>query len=75
MDSVLKALVQDMEERGGIDLSECFIDGTFASAKKGGLGVGPTKRGKEPRSWQSWTATAFLSPYALEALRRMKSRS
>ncbi len=26
-----------MEQRGGISLEECFIDGTFASAKKGAL--------------------------------------
>ncbi|MGV3616611.1 MAG: IS5 family transposase [Fimbriimonas sp.] len=44
--SVLKALAQDLEERGGIDLSECFVDATFASAKKGAGGVGKTKRGK-----------------------------
>ena len=24
-----------IEERGGLDLSECFIDGTFVGAKKG----------------------------------------
>jgi transposase len=34
-DHILRALAQDMEERGGISLEECFIDGTFASAKKG----------------------------------------
>lgn len=38
-------LAQDTEARGGISLEACFIDGTFASAKKG-RGVGPTKRGK-----------------------------
>lgn len=37
---VLEALVTDLKERGGLDLSECFIDGTFVAAKKGGLGWG-----------------------------------
>src|SRR6266571_6810877 len=40
LDRVLQALAHDLEERGDIDLSECFIDGTFDGtfvvAKKGG---------------------------------------
>jgi len=46
--TVLKALAEDLEERGEIDLSECYIDGTFVAAKKGGAAslVGKTKRGK-----------------------------
>ena len=43
---VLQALAEDVQERGGLDLSECFIDGTFIVAKKGGRAVGKTKRGK-----------------------------
>ena len=42
---VLQALAEDVQERGGLDLRECFIDGTFIVAKKGGAGVGKTKRG------------------------------
>ncbi len=30
---ILEELARDLEERGGIDLTECFIDGTFAVAK------------------------------------------
>jgi transposase len=33
---ILKTLAQDLEQRGKLDLSECFIDGTFVTAKKGG---------------------------------------
>jgi len=33
---LLKALAEDLRERGKIDLTEAFIDGTFAGAKKGG---------------------------------------
>ena len=29
-----------------LPLEECLLDGIFASAKQGGLAVGPTKRGK-----------------------------
>jgi transposase len=43
---ILEHLAQDLRDRGGIDLEECFVDGTFASAKKGGSCVGKTKRGK-----------------------------
>ncbi len=34
---VLHALAKDLYERGAIDLTECFIDATFAGAKKGAL--------------------------------------
>jgi hypothetical protein len=44
--SVLEALAEDLRVRGKLDLSECFIEGTFVAAKKGGLDVGRTKRGK-----------------------------
>jgi transposase len=45
--SVLEALAEDLQERGQIDLSECYIDGTFVVAKKGAASlVGKTKRGK-----------------------------
>ena len=36
LEKVLHALAEDLRERGGLDLRECFIDGTFVSAKKGG---------------------------------------
>jgi transposase len=34
--SVLEALAEDLRARGELDLSECFIDGMFVAAKKGG---------------------------------------
>lgn len=42
---ILTALAQDVRDRGGIDQSEGFIDGTFDPAKKGRC-CGKTKRGK-----------------------------
>ena len=33
---MLRSLDKDLERRGKLDLSECSLDGTFASAKKGG---------------------------------------
>jgi|ERR1700730_9542539 len=39
-------LLKDLDRRGKIDWAETFVDGSFASAKKGGRAVGKTKRGK-----------------------------
>ena len=35
LEAVLCRLAEDLRERGGLDLSECFIDGSFCGAKKG----------------------------------------
>lgn len=35
MRGVLEALAEDLRSHGGFDLEEAFIDGSFASAKKG----------------------------------------
>ena len=69
------ALARDLYERGGIDLSEAFIDGTFAGAKKGALASGKPSAGRGPRSWQSQTAMVFLSPPGSQVLHRMKRPS
>ena len=69
---ILTALAQDLKERGGIDLSEGFIDGTFAPAKKGAMGWAKPKREKVPKLWASQTLLVFLSPLTQPALVRMK---
>jgi transposase len=71
-DKILSALAMDLKERGKIDVRECFIDGSFASAKKGVLALGRPNAARAPRSWVSRTLPVFLSPYAREVLRRMK---
>ncbi len=43
---ILKAFVQDMKERGDLDLTECFIAGVFVAAKRKGPRMGKTKRGR-----------------------------
>jgi transposase len=35
LERVLATLAEYLRERGLLDLSECFIDGTFIAAKKG----------------------------------------
>lgn len=72
VEKILRALAEDLEARGGIDLSEAFIDGTFAPARKGGSVSGKPRRARGPRSWPSQTALVFLSPYASKVLRGAK---
>jgi len=71
-EDILRALVRDVKERGGLDLTECFIDGSFVIAKKGAQGWEKPSGARVQRSWQWQTALVFLSPYPLAALRRMK---
>jgi len=72
-DKVIEALVKDLQERGGIDMSECFIDGTFSLAKKGGFLWARLSEVRAVRSWPSRTLVVlfFLSGSNLQAL--MKS--
>ena len=44
--AVLDDVAADLQAAGLLDLRECFIDGSFAPAKRGGSGVGKTKKGK-----------------------------
>ena len=46
----LEALSQDLFERGKLDLTECYIDGSFSSAKKGVLELVKLSAAKGPRS-------------------------
>ena len=69
---ILTVLAQDLKDRGGIDLSEGFIDGTFAPAKKGAMVWAKPKRAKEPRLWALQTLSVFLSPLTQPVLTRMK---
>jgi transposase len=72
MERVLLAIAQDLKDRGGLDLRECFIDGTFAPAKKGGAASGRRSGEKALKSWQLPTAMVFLSPYAQRVLPLLK---
>jgi len=44
--AVLQGLAEDLHKRGCFDLSECFIDGSFAPAKKGDSKVIPQFGGR-----------------------------
>jgi len=70
---VLEMLAEDLQVRGKLDLSECFIDGTFVSAKKGASLSEKPSGAKVRSSWQWQTALVFLSPSTRNLLRRTKS--
>jgi len=70
---LFRVLAQDMEARGGISLEECFIDGTFSSAKKGELVLARQNAARVPSSWLSATESLFRSPSLWRVLLRMKS--
>ncbi len=72
MEKVVLALAQDLKDRGGLDLRECFIDGTFVPAKKGGVWSERLSEARGPKSWLWPTAMVFLSPSAQKVLARRK---
>jgi transposase len=60
LENILKALAEDLKQRGKLDLEECFIDGTFIPAKKGILrwqdqtGKGYENHGNWRPRWSSY---------------------
>jgi hypothetical protein len=70
---ILEVLARDLEERGEMDLQECFIDGSFSGAKKGGLESAKPSVARGRSSWQWRTLMVFQSPSTQEVLRHMKS--
>ena len=58
---VLQHLADDLVARGKLDLSETFIDGTHAGAKKGAFLWEKLVAELPPRSWRSQTAMVFHS--------------
>jgi transposase len=72
LEQVLLAVAQDLKDRGGLDLRECFVDGTFVPAKKGGSAWERPSGARAVSSWRLQTATVFLSPYAQRVLARLR---
>ena len=72
LEKVLLAVAAHLEQAGGLDLKECFVDGTFVPAKKGGDWSARPSGARAPRSWVLQTAMVFLSPCGQKALRQLK---
>jgi transposase len=74
-DKILRALAQHLRDVGQVDLTEAYIDGSHAGAKRGVLMLAELDVAKRPRSWQWSTAMVFLSPSGLRAVNAMKRNS
>lgn len=75
LDRLLQRLAEDLRDRGKLDLTEAFVDATFAGAKKGALPSALPAVVKGAKSWRSATAMVFLSPCTWPALRRRNPTS
>jgi len=71
--AILEALARDLEDRGKIDLSECFIDGTFVVAKKGAAQWERPSGARVRSSWLLRTLQVFHSPCTRLLLLHMRS--
>lgn len=72
---ILRALAEDLRDRGKIDLTEAYIDGSHAGAKRGALSLESLDAAKRPRSWRWQTALVFLSPWGLKVVSEMNKSS
>jgi transposase len=59
LQNALQALADDLVARGRLDLSETFIDGTHAGAKRGARWWAKLGAGLPPNSWRSQTVRVF----------------
>ena len=75
LERMLRCLALDLRDRGKLDLTEAFIDGSHAGAKRGALSLGSLDAARRPRSWQWQTALAFLSPSGLQVVSAMSRSS
>jgi transposase len=73
MRQILEALARHLEQVGQIDLSECFIDGTFVVAKKGEPKWERPSGARVRSSWSLLTLMVFHSACTRLLLAHMKS--
>jgi len=72
LERLLRMLAEDLRDRGELDLTEAFVDGSHAGAKRGALLLESLDAARRPSSWQWRTATAFQSPWGLRVVSDMK---
>ena len=68
IEAVLQGLARDLHKRGGLDLSECFLDGSFAAAKKGALVLAIPSEARAAKSWLLEMLMVFHSPFTQKLL-------
>lgn len=59
LDRILRSLAEHLRDVGKLDLTEAYIDGSHAGAKRGALLLGELDAAKRPRSWQ-WRTESGL---------------
>jgi len=69
-----RAFLDELDERGRLDWSECFADATFAAAKKGASASARPSAARARSSWWWSTAKEFLwhAPSTRPARRRRR---
>ena len=73
--AMLHGLAEDLKKRGKVDLTEAYVDGSHAGARRGALWLDKLDAAKRPRSWQGQTVMAFLSPLGLRVVSEMSRSS
>ena len=69
---VWRTFLAELDEKGQLDWSESFADGSFAPAKKGALVSGKPAKGKAQSGW--WWSTAKVFLWETTWTRRTKTR-
>lgn len=52
-EDLARLLAEDLHASGQLELAECFIDGSFAAAKKGASKSAKPSAARAPKSWPS----------------------
>lgn len=73
--NMLCRLAKDLHERGKVDLTEAYVDGSHSGAKRGALLLESLDAARRPRSWRFQTALVFLSPSGLRVVSEMSKSS
>ena len=55
-----RTFIRELDKKGQIDWAECFMDGSFVSAKKGARKSGKPSGARAPSSWWWRMARVFL---------------
>jgi transposase len=66
MSRAVEALASDLHERGGVDLSECFVGGSFCMAKRGLL-LARLERGKGTKIMAISDATGVILSVSVQS--------
>ena len=70
-----RAFLAELDERGQLDWSEAFVDGSFAPAKKGARALGQPRGARARSGWWWSTAKEFLWGTTWRLRAPAKSRS